>query len=97
MLDKNKMYGALTQDDIISLYITSKDKDEEVFILATLTSSDAETIIEVLKDLQIYEQGNIKECSMCGRLFIQKSGSKKLPAKCEPCKRLTRAERSGRR
>lgn len=92
MIDSKKRYGALELDDIIGLYVTAEDKDEEIFILAQLTASDAETIIEVLKDLKIYEPRNIKECPNCGRLFIQHEGSKRLPAMCKACKIMHRAE-----
>ena len=45
----------LTNEEICFLYRTSKDKDEEIFILGELTASDPETIIEVLKDANEYE------------------------------------------
>lgn len=90
MIDSKKVYGALTVDDIIGLYVTAENKDEEIFILAQLTASDAETIIEVLKDLKIYEPNKIKQCSNCGKLFIH-HGNNRLPAVCTPCKILRRS------
>lgn len=97
MIDSKKRYGALELDDIISLYVTAGDKDKEIFVLAQLTASDPETIIEVLKDLNIYEHNNIRECRGCGRLFIS-GGSKRLLTYCKPCRILRRAElRGGRR
>lgn len=87
----------LTYDEIISLYLRAKDKDEEVFILAQLTASDAETIIEVLRDAEVYVENNIKQCANCKRLFIH-SGSMRLPAVCKPCRIMQRAElRGGKR
>ena len=79
----------LTTDEIISLYTTAKDKDEQVFILAELTASDAETIIEVLKDLGIYKQINIKYCAYCGDPFIDSTKYHKATV-CPSCKRLKR-------
>lgn len=76
----------LTYDEIISLYIRAKDRDEEVFILAQLTASDAETIIEILKDAEVYEQIRIKQCIHCREMFIDgsKNGRVKI---CPSCKR----------
>ena len=54
-------------DDICYLYKTAKDKDEQVFILADLTCSDPETIIEVLKDAELYEEKQIQQCIRCGK------------------------------
>lgn len=75
----NKVYSSLEIDDIISLYITAKDKDEEVFILAELTASDADTIIEVLKDLNVYEEKHIQPCFNCGELYIEKNRKRICP------------------
>lgn len=86
MIDSKLKYGALELDDIIGLYLTAEDKDKEVFILSELTLSDAETIIEVLKDLKIYEQRRIQKCVNCGNLFIN-YGSNRLPAICNICKK----------
>lgn len=68
-----------TIDDIISLYITAKDKDMEVFILAQLTASDPETIIEVLKDYNIYQEKGIQPCVNCGELYICENRRRTCP------------------
>jgi hypothetical protein len=86
LIDSKLKYGALELDDIIGLYLTAEDKDKEVFILAELTVSDAETIIEVLKDLKIYEQRRIQKCANCGKMFIN-FGSNRLPAICNICRK----------
>lgn len=52
-------------NEICYLYKTAKDKDDEIFILAQLTCSDPETIIEVLKDEGIYEENHIQRCIKC--------------------------------
>lgn len=57
--------------DICYLYKTAKDKDEQVFILADLTCSDPETIIEVLKDAELYEEKQIQQCIRCGKYYIE--------------------------
>ena len=79
----------LTYDEIISLYLGAKDKDEEVFILAQLTASDAETIIEVLKDAGAYEQRRIKQCIHCQTCFIDASKGGRIRI-CPSCKRHIR-------
>lgn len=86
MIDSKLKYGALELDDIIGLYLTAEDKDKEVFILAELTVSDTETIIEVLKDLKIYKHQRIQKCVSCGKLFIN-YGSNRLPAICNICRK----------
>jgi recombinational DNA repair protein RecR len=83
------MSGAYTIDDVISLYVTAKDKDKQIFILAQLTASDVETIIEVLKDNGIYEEKGIQECFNCHELFISYNRNRV----CETCKRKNRRER----
>ena len=52
----------LTGPEIVTLYKMAKDKDEQIFILAELTASDADTIIEVLKDFGEYKEMNIQRC-----------------------------------
>lgn len=79
----------LTYDEIISLYNGAKDKDEEVFILAQLTASDAETVIEVLKDAGVYEQRRIKQCIHCQTCFIDGSKLGRIRI-CPSCKRHIR-------
>ena len=86
----------LTIDEIISLYVNAKDKDKQITILAELTASDIETIVEVLKDNGIYQQNNIVTCKGCGRMFICE-GSKRLPSYCRPCKIIRRPELKGGR
>lgn len=58
-------------NDICYLYKMAKDKDEEVFILSQLTCSDVETIIEVLKDAELYEEKQIQKCIKCGTYYIE--------------------------
>jgi predicted RNA-binding Zn ribbon-like protein len=76
----------LTYYELISLYLRAKDKDDEVFILAQLTASDVETIIEVLKDADVYEQNKIKQCIHCKEMFIDSSKSGRIKI-CPTCQR----------
>ena len=69
--------------DICYLYKTAKDKDNEIFILAQLTCSDAETIIEVLKDAELYEEHQIQSCIKCKNMYIE-PGRNHI---CPECKR----------
>ena len=69
--------------DIIYLYKTAKDKDDEIFILAQLTCSDADTIIEVLNDADLYEEDKIQRCIKCKELYIEQGRAKICPS----CKR----------
>ena len=68
--------------DICYLYRTARDRDEEVFILAELTASDADTIIEVLKDAGEYEENHIQRCIKCKELYIE-MGRKLICPKCK--------------
>ena len=75
--------------DIEFLYRKAKDKDEEVFILAELTASDVETIIEVLKDAGVYETKGIQQCIKCKEMYIERGRAHICPS----CKRKARYER----
>lgn len=76
-------------EEIIYLYKIAKDKDEEVFILAALTESDADTIIEILKDHDIYEERHIQRCFNCHELYIERNRCRV----CDSCKRKGRRRR----
>jgi predicted RNA-binding Zn ribbon-like protein len=60
-------------DEIRDLYVHAKYPDEEVFILAQLTCSDPETIIEILTDMGVYKRNKIKMCIVCHEAFIDES------------------------
>lgn len=79
----------LNEYDICYLYRSAKDKDAEVFILAQLTCSDADTIIEILKDAEIYEDNHIQRCIKCKELYIE-LGRKHI---CSSCKKKAIYER----
>ena len=68
--------------DIIMLYRTAKDKDAQIDVLAQLTSTDIDTIVEILKDANEYIQKGITTCSSCGRMFLKRQIVK---GKCITC------------
>lgn len=76
----------LTGPEIVTLYKMAKDKDEQIFILAELTASDADTIIEVLKDFGEYKEMNIQRCFNCHELYIAYNRCRV----CQDCKRKAR-------
>lgn len=61
-------------EELLRLYRNADNKAEEIQILAELTASDAETIIEVLKDHNAFNpedvKDNLRTCSRCGRKYI---------------------------
>ena len=59
---------SLTKDEIISMYKKAKYKEEQVSILAQLTASDTDTILEILKDAGVYS-GAYRHCPKCGKLY----------------------------
>lgn len=77
-------------ETIIYLYRTAEDKDKQVFILGELTDSDADTIIEVLKDHDVYEEKHIQRCFNCHELYIEKN-------RCRVCDACKRKSKRGRR
>lgn len=70
----------MTNFEISRLYQLSKDMDEEIFILAELTDSDAETIIEVLKDEGVYEEKQIQRCINCKEMYIERGRAHICPS-----------------
>lgn len=76
-----------TKDEIILLYRQARDKVEQIRILADLTESDTETIMEILNDAGEY-QGNYKICSKCGQAYpvMFKNGRSN---KCPECRNIS--------
>lgn len=70
----------MTNFEISRLYQLAKDTDEEIFILADLTDSDVETIIEVLKDEGVYEEKQIQKCIKCKEMYIEKGRAHICPS-----------------
>lgn len=80
-------------NDICYLYKSAKNKDEQVFILADLSCSDPETIIEILKDEGLYEENQIQQCLRCGIYYIET----RRAHICLSCKRKASYERRKRK
>ena len=59
---------SLTKEEIIALYKKAKYKEEQITILAQLTASDTDTILEILKDVGVYS-GAYRNCPKCGKSF----------------------------
>lgn len=87
------MRSAVDYDEIERLYRQAPNKAEEIEILAQLTASDHETIIEVLKDLGVFKaediKNNIRVCTRCNNAYI--TANKKGKAVCPNCVREFRA------
>lgn len=87
------MRSAVDYDEIERLYRQAPNKAEEIEILAQLTASDHETIIEVLKDLGVFKaediKNNIRVCTRCNKAYI--TANKKGKAVCPECVREFRA------
>lgn len=83
----------MDSQEIVISYRTAKDKEAQIPILADLTGTDIETIIEVLRDAGEVN-GYRRICSVCGVEFptLQKGGR----AKCPSCREKAREERKRR-
>ena len=79
-----KRYTNLSKDEIIKLYKESKHKETQVRILAELTASDTETILEILKDAGVYN-GAYMCCPKCGRKYPALSSYSKT-RQCIDCR-----------
>lgn len=57
-----------SKDEVIYLYRRAKDKRHQISILAQLTCSDTETIMEILDDAGEFD-GKYKVCTQCGKRY----------------------------
>ena len=76
----------LSKQEIITMYKTAKNKEEQIPILADLTASDVDTILEILKDAKVFN-GAYSTCSRCGKQYptISHHNPKK---RCAECRKL---------
>ena len=76
--------------EIVRSYLQSENKTEQVFILAELTLSDTDTIIEILKDAGVLNDKDLNKriCCKCGREYIT-STYRGIPV-CDNCQSLTK-------
>lgn len=59
-------------NEIVRSYQQAQNKTEQVFILADLTLSDTDTIIEILNDAGVLRNGDINKriCCRCGAEYV---------------------------
>lgn len=74
----------LTKDEIVEMYKRAKNKETQIEILAELTASDTETIVEVLKDAGVFN-GTYITCSRCRARFPAISHNRKDGRRCKKC------------
>lgn len=76
--------------EIVRSYQQAANKTEQVFILADLTLSDTDTIIEILKDAGVLNDKDLRKrlCARCGREFV--SPNIKGIAVCDKCQVKTK-------
>lgn len=77
----------LSTDMIVSLYLRAKDRDKEVCVLAELTASDTDTILEVLKDAGVFS-GAFKTCPRCGTRYPVLPAKMRRNSHCPECARM---------
>lgn len=69
------------------LYRNAENKGEQILILAELTATNEETIINLLKDQGMFKPedlaGSLRTCSGCGRKYI--ATTKRGRAVCPDC------------
>jgi hypothetical protein len=82
-------------EQILRLYRIAENKGEQILILAELTASDEETIIEVLKDHGVFNPEDIADslrtCTGCGRKYIARD--RRGRAVCPQCAFRRRKQR----
>lgn len=82
-------------EQILRLYRIADNKGEQILILAELTASDEETIIEVLKDHGVFNPEDIADslrtCTGCGRKYIARD--RRGRAVCPQCAFRRRKQR----
>lgn len=83
----------LDKSEVVRSFKQAANKTEQVFILAELTLSDTDTIIEILDEAGVlnYKDLNRRICCKCGREYITTT-FKGVPV-CDNCQSITK-ERS---
>ena len=77
----------MDREEIVVMFRLSKNKREQISILADLTDSDEETIIEILRDSGEYVA--LSKCPKCHKIF-----PRLLSRYCESCEGLLRKQRT---
>ena len=76
----------MDQTEITTSFRQARNKSEQIRILADLSDTDTETVIEVLKDNDMCV--SVAKCRRCGRTF-----QKYLRPYCPTCERLIAAQK----
>lgn len=88
------MTSRVDYEEIVRSYEQAENKGEQIHVLAELTLSDEETIIEVLKDHGVFNEADIADslrtCSRCGRVYVARTMRGR--ATCPECVRYHRKE-----
>ena len=78
------------KSSIVRSYQQAKNKTEQVFILADLTLSDTDTIIEILTDAGVIRTGDLHKriCCRCGTEYVTTT-FRGTPV-CDRCQGITK-------
>jgi ssDNA-binding Zn-finger/Zn-ribbon topoisomerase 1 len=79
----------LTKEEVVFMYRKAKFKTEQIHILAELTASDTDTILEILKDAGAF-RGAYRTCPRCGKQYPVLQKRVKKDALCSECSKLRR-------
>ena len=62
----------MSVDEIVRSYLQAEKKTEQIFILADLTASDSETILEILRDEGAIKPGDLRTriCCRCDKEYV---------------------------
>lgn len=88
------MTSRIDYEELVRSYIQAENKGAQIHVLAELTLSDEETIIEVLKDHGVFHEEDIedslRECHRCGKKYVARTMRGR--ATCPECVRYHRKE-----
>ena len=76
------MLGCLEEFEIVRMYRQAKNKPRQIEILADLTATSVNDIIEILRKEGVFDEGLLiyyKPCAVCGRLVVIERNVKYCP------------------
>lgn len=83
----------LTTAEIVKLYKESRNKVEEVQILAELTASDVETILAILQDEGVYDP-DYRICVQCGNEYPRIYARQRICPECRENNKIAKKNRT---
>lgn len=89
-----------TAEEVVRYYRIARNKEEQIEILAQLTASDINTVIEVLRDAGVFDEKLLKKfrkCVKCGCYIPGYHRSKYCKTCGEEADRKRRSEAAKRR